>query len=113
MATTAIVLNTTYKLPNGEYSVALRVTHERKPKHYSISSLIVDNSLAFKCSTEHWKIANAEDNGLGKFRKSFKQYKQCNAILEAKLKETNAILKKYDEQGFACPYLYFHYPHWG
>ena len=47
MATVAIVLNTTYKLANSEYAVALRVIHERKTKYYSISTLVTNQGLSF------------------------------------------------------------------
>lgn len=70
MASVAIVLNTTYKLANGEYAVALRVTHERKQKYYSLNTLVTDQSLPFKCIIEQWIPAGAEDGGLGKFRKT-------------------------------------------
>ncbi|WP_345104515.1 hypothetical protein [Mucilaginibacter panaciglaebae] len=98
MATVAIVLNTTYRLLNNEYAVSLRVTHERKQKYYSINTLIVDQSISFKCSIEHWRPAEAEDNGLGKFRKSFIAYKECNIVLKAKLSEAQTILTRYEDQ---------------
>jgi integrase/recombinase XerD len=85
MASVAIVLNTTYKLANSEYAVAIRVTHERKQKYHALTKLVVDQTLPFKCSVEHWKPA--EDNGLGKFRKTFLPYKECNAVLKTKLAE--------------------------
>ncbi|MFA6247609.1 MAG: site-specific integrase [Mucilaginibacter sp.] len=97
MATVAIVLNTTYKLGNSEYAVALRVTHERKQKYHAINKLVVDQSLSFKCTTQQWKAAQAEDNGLGRFRKTFSTYKECNAILITKLAEAQLILKMFDE----------------
>jgi len=96
MAKTAIVLNTTYKLANNYYTVALRVTHERKPKYFSIETLVTNQTLKFRCTINEWKAAELEDNGLGKFKKNFPNYKACNEILEAKLIEANAILKRYE-----------------
>jgi len=96
MATIAIVLKTTKKLTNNEFAVALRVTHERQSKYYVINTLITNQSLKFRCKTEDWKQAEAEDNGLGKFRKSFKTYKECNTVLEAKLSEAHKILQRYE-----------------
>jgi integrase/recombinase XerD len=55
MATIAIVLETTQKLSNGEYGVALRVTHDRQSKCLSISKLITNQSLKFRCTPEHLK----------------------------------------------------------
>ncbi|UEG53424.1 site-specific integrase [Mucilaginibacter daejeonensis] len=97
MASLAIVLNTTYKLSNGEYAVALRVTHERKQKYYAISTLVTDNAFTFKCSTKDWIAAGAEDNGLGKFRRSFTNYKECNELLRQKLNDAHRILKRYED----------------
>jgi len=97
MATLAIVLNTTYKLDNNEYSVALRITHDRKSKYFSIASLISNNNLSFQCRKEYWRPAEKEDNGLGRFRKSVDGYKQLNEVLEAKLKYAQDILNDYDK----------------
>lgn len=99
MATIAIVLNTTYKLDNSEYSVALRVTHDRKPRYFSINSLLTNNSAAFKCTKQHWRPAEKEDNGLGRFRKSVENYKELNQVLEDKLKRAQDILSDYDRLG--------------
>lgn len=101
MAKIAIVLNTTYKLANNEYAVALRVTHDRRSRYFAISTLITNQSLTFKCTTDQWKAAQAEDNGLGRFRKSFRTFKECNNVLEVKLAEGNKILKRYDDEGVA------------
>jgi len=97
MATLAIGLNTTYKLDNNEHSVALRITQDRKPKYFSIGSLISNNSLSFQCRKENWRSADKEDNGLGRFRKSIDRYKELNEILEAKLKRAQDILNGYDK----------------
>ncbi len=83
MATVSIVLKTTHKLANEEFAVALRVTHERQSKYFVISQLITNQSLKFRCKADDWKSAEIEDNGLGKFRKSFATYKDCNVILES------------------------------
>lgn len=104
MATIAIVLNTTYKLENREYSVALRVTHDRKPKYFSLSSLINNNNLSFQCNKENWRSAEKEDNGLGRFRKSVNGYKQLNEILETKHKLAQDILSNYDN--LAIPFSF-------
>ena len=40
MATIAVVLNTTKKLTNNQYAIALRVTHERQSKYYAFSTLV-------------------------------------------------------------------------
>ncbi|RZM24755.1 MAG: hypothetical protein EOO88_21740 [Pedobacter sp.] len=98
MATVATVLKTTKKLSNNEYAVAIRVTHERLSKYIAISTLVTNQSLKWRCSTDTWKAATEEDNGLGKFRKAHPSYKDCNSILEIKLKEANNILNRYDEQ---------------
>lgn len=107
MATIAIVLNTTKKLANEQYSVALRVTHQREKKYYAINSLVINQTLKFRCSIIEWKPAEVEDNGLGKFRKQFKAYKECNAILEAKLNEANKILKRYESEGLDFDFTVF------
>ncbi|PWK75433.1 integrase-like protein [Mucilaginibacter oryzae] len=107
MATVAIVLNTTYKLNNGEYAVALRVSQGKKQKYFSISTLITDQSLPFKCKPEDWIIAKQEDNGLGKFRKSFTAYKECNEVLSVKLNDARNILKRYDENNFPFSFEHF------
>ncbi|MGN6641256.1 MAG: tyrosine-type recombinase/integrase [Mucilaginibacter sp.] len=107
MATVAIVLNTTYKLSNGEYAVALRVTYERRPKYYALSTLITNQSLSFQCNPTVWRPAQSEDNGLGRFRKTFKGYKDCNAVLEAKLIEAQKILQRYDSDGIVFSFEQF------
>jgi integrase len=96
MATLATVLNTTKKLSNAEYAVAIRVTHERQSKYISISKLVLNQALNFRCIPEHWKSAATEDNGLGKFRKSHPNYKECNSILEGKLVEAQKLLQRYE-----------------
>jgi integrase len=96
MATLAIVLNTTCKLDNDQYSAALRVTHDRKPKYFSINSLVTNGSFSFTCHKEQWRPAEKEDRGLGKFRKSVEGYKELNEVLEAKLKRAQEILTNYD-----------------
>jgi len=98
MATAAILLNTTYKLANSEYAIALRVIHERKTKYYSISTLVTNQNRCFKCSVENWKAAEVEDNGLGKLRKNFLAYKECNTVLESKLSEAQKILQRYEAE---------------
>jgi len=107
MATVAVVLNTTKKLSNDEFSIALRTTHCRKRKYYSISTLITNQSLKFRCKVSDWKPAEAEDNGLGKFRKSYPLYKECNTILEAKLVEATKILQRYDTDGVSFSFDVF------
>src|SRR5438874_11017869 len=107
MATVAIVLNTTKKLANDQYSIALRVTHQREKKYYAINSLIVNQTLNFRSSVQHWKPAEAEDNGLGKFRKQFKPYKEYNSILEAKLMEAQKLLLKYENEGLEFSFNQF------
>ncbi len=98
MATVAIVLNTSKKLTNDEYPVSLRVTHDYKRKYYSINSLITNQATKFRCKPEHWKSPTAEDNGFGKFRKTFNLYKDANSVLESKLIEANRILQRYDSE---------------
>lgn len=97
MATVAIVLKTTKKLSNNEYSVALRVTQDREPKYFLVSTLVVNQSQQWRCSKEQWRPAEKEDNGLGRFRRSVEGYKELNEILETKLKHAHSILKNYDE----------------
>jgi integrase len=107
MATVAIVLNTTYKLNNGEYAVALRVSQGKKQRYFSISTLITDQSLPFKCKPDDWIIAKQEDNGFGKFRKSFAAYKECNEVLRVKLNDARNILKHYDEKNLPFSFEFF------
>ncbi|MDT3403612.1 site-specific integrase [Mucilaginibacter terrae] len=96
MATIAIVLKTTKKLLNGEYAVALRITHDRQSRYFVISTLLTDQTLKLRCKPEEWKPAEAEDNGLGRFRKTFKGFKECNGLLETKLAEAQKILRGYE-----------------
>jgi integrase len=107
MATIAIVLKTKQKLSNNEYAVSLRVTHNRQSRFFTISALVTNQSLKWRCTLADWKPAEAEDNGLGRFRRSFSAFKECNALLEAKLKEANSILKTYDTQGIAFTFERF------
>jgi integrase/recombinase XerD len=107
MATVAIVLNTTKKLTNEQYSIALRVTHKREKKYYAINSLITNQNLKFRCTIYEWKPAEAEDNGLGKFRKQFKAFKEYNSILETKLTEAQNLLKKYELEGLEFDFALF------
>ncbi|MBW4890114.1 site-specific integrase [Mucilaginibacter sp. HMF5004] len=107
MATTAIVLKTSKKLLNNEFSVALRVTHLREPKYFVISTLVNQQSLKLQSTKEGWKPAEKEDNGLGKFRKSHPNYQDCNSLLYQKLSEANAILKSYDDSGIAFSFERF------
>lgn len=97
MATIAIVLNTTKKLSNGEYSVSLRVSHFKSTKYYAIGRLLNNQSLRFQTSIDNWIPARAEDNGLGKFKRTVKEFKQLNGILEKKLDEARNLLHNYDE----------------
>ncbi len=97
MATVAIVLKTKQQLSNGEYTVALRVTQNRIRKYYNLSTLVVDQSLNFRCTIEQWRSAELEDNGLGLFLRTVKDYKQLNFILEEKLSLAQSILRKYDQ----------------
>lgn len=97
MATIAIVLKTTQKLKNNQYAIAIRVTHERQSRYYSISTLVTNQSLQWCCKKEDWKQAEKEDNGLGRFRKTFSTYKECNEFLKIKLYEAQNILKRYDD----------------
>lgn len=107
MATVAIVLNTTKKLANDQYSIAIRVTHQREKKYYAINSLIVNQTLNFRSSIQDWKPAEAEDNGFGKLRKQFKPYKEYNSILETKLLEAQTILKRYELDGLEFSFNQF------
>lgn len=77
MATAAIVLKTSKRLTNDEYSVALRITNEREPKYYLIASLVVNQSLKWRCKKDDWRPAEKEDNGLGFFRKSVPNKSPC------------------------------------
>jgi integrase/recombinase XerD len=99
MATVAIVLKTTKKLSNDEYAIALRVTHDRQSKCFPFSTLVVNQSFKWRCRKGEWKSALAEDNGLGKFRKTFNLYKEGNTVLESKLLEARKVLQKYDTEG--------------
>lgn len=96
MATIAIVLKTTQKLSNDEYPIALRVTHDRKSKYFALSQLVTNQSQQFRCKLNDWKPADAEDNGLGKFRKSVEGYKNLNEVLKGRLQKAQEILSNYD-----------------
>src|SRR5687768_3074024 len=97
MATVAIVLNTTKKLSNGEFSVSLRVSQNKSKKYYSINTLLTDQSVKFQCSVADWIPATPEDHGLGKFKRTFQKFKECNSLLKLKLAEAQQILRGYDE----------------
>jgi integrase/recombinase XerD len=103
----AIVLNTTKKLTNDEYSIALRVTHKREKKYFAINSLLTNQTSRFRCLISEWKPAEVEDNGLGKLRKHFKAYKEYNSILEAKLIEAQNLLKRYELDGLEFNFTLF------
>jgi len=107
MATVAVVLKTKQKLTNDEYAVALRVTHERQSRYYVMSTLFTNKSLHFRCKIDDWKPADLEDNGLGRFRKSFKAYKECNFILETKLAEARKLLQRYDHERIEFDFTIF------
>ncbi|PJJ83640.1 hypothetical protein CLV57_0626 [Mucilaginibacter auburnensis] len=64
--------------------------------------------MKLRCKVEDWKPAELEDNGLGKFRKTFKE---CNTILEAKLTEAQAILKRHDKEGLGFSFEQFEIDH--
>jgi integrase len=98
MATVSVVLNTTKKLAHDEYSVSIRVTNNREKKYYALSTLVTNQSLKFRCALNQWKPAEAEDNGLGKFRKTHPNYKDCNTTLEAKLLESQKLLQRYETE---------------
>lgn len=107
MATVAVVLKTTQKLANNEYGIALRVTHERQSRYFAISKLISTNTINFRCRVEQWKNAELEDNGLGKFKKTFQGYKEANGLLEGKLLDARKILKAYDDQNIPFDFQRF------
>jgi len=107
MATVAIVLNTTKALTNNEHPIALRVTHNYKRKYYSISTLLNNQSLRFRCTPYNWRPPQPEDNGLGKLLRTFSDYKACNSILQSKLAEANMILKRYDDEGLTFSFAQF------
>jgi integrase/recombinase XerD len=107
MATVAIVLKTTKKLSNDEYAVALRITHDRQSRYFPFNTLVINQSIKWRCHKEHWKPALAEDNGLGKFRKSFSFYKEANTVLEFKLIQANRILQRYDNEGISFSFEQF------
>jgi integrase/recombinase XerD len=98
MATISIVLKTTHKLSNDEFAVALRITHERQSKYFGISSLIVNQSLKFRCRKDQWVPSSKEGNGCGRFRRNFDNYTECNDILKNKLQWANGILQKYEQE---------------
>jgi integrase/recombinase XerD len=97
MATVATVLKTTKKLSNNEYAVAIRATHNRQSRYYPLSTLMVNHTLPWRCHSNDWLAATIEDNGFGRFRKSFTAYKECNLILREKLSQAQELLKQYDE----------------
>lgn len=107
MATIAIVLKTTKRLSNDEYAVALRVTHDRQSRYYVLNTLLTNQSLKLRCKVKDWRPATLEDNGLGKFLRTFKEYKEGNAILEAKLAEAKKILQRYDLENLAFSFDHF------
>ena len=97
MATIAIVLNTSKKLLNGEYSVALRVTHMRTSKYFAINKLLTNQSLKFQATIAQWIPPTQEDNGLGKFKRCVYNYKTLNSLLALKLEEAKKLLTQYDD----------------
>jgi integrase/recombinase XerD len=107
MATVAIVLNTSKKLSNNEHPIALRVTNQYIRKYFSIATLLNDQSLKFRCSTNDWRPPQAEDDGLGRLLKTYKAYKACNDILAKKLIEAKGILKTYDDNGVVFTFEQF------
>ena len=107
MATVAIILNTAKKLTNQEHPVCLRITHDYKRQYFSINTLLTDQSTRYRCAIHDWKAAEAEDQGLGKFRKSFPNFKECNEVLELKLKYAQAILAGYDKQSLSFSFERF------
>ncbi|HWD90317.1 MAG TPA: site-specific integrase [Mucilaginibacter sp.] len=98
MATVAIVLNTTKKLSNNEYSVSIRATHNRDKRYYALSNLVVNQNLRFRTTIEHWRPPAKEDDGLGRFRKTVEGYRELNAVIESKLNLAKEILSRYDAQ---------------
>lgn len=109
MATVAVVLKTTKKLSNNEYAVAIRATHERQSRYYPLSTLLTNQSLPWRCAIEDWRPAELEDNGFGRFRKTFLPYKECNDILKTKLTEAQRVLKKYDENNTVFSFEQFEF----
>jgi len=107
MATVAIVLKTTKKLTNDEYAVAIRATHERQSRYFTLSTLVTNQSLPWRCKLEEWKPAEIEDNGLGKFRKTHQSFKECNMILETKLVEARKVLERYENDGISFSFEKF------
>jgi integrase/recombinase XerD len=107
MATVAVVLNTTKKLSNDEYSISLRVTHERQSKYYSFSNLNVNQSFKWRCTKSDWVAPSIEDMGFGKFRRTFPNYKELNSLIEQKLGEANKILNRYEGEGIGFVFEQF------
>lgn len=99
MATLAVVLNTTKKLSNGQYTVSLRVTQTKIQKYFSINALVQEQSVKFQCGIDDWMPPRPEDNGLGKFKKTVRGYKDLNSVLSMKLSEAQRIVRSYDESG--------------
>lgn len=96
MATLAIVLKTSKQLSNNEFSVALRITHNRVRKYFNLNSLIVDKSLPFRCQVKDWKPAELGDNGFGRFNTTVPNYKILNQKISEKLALAHKILNDYD-----------------
>ena len=96
MATASIVLKTTKTLLNDEYSVAIRITHDRASRYYPISTLVTNQSHRWRCTKDKWRPAEPEDNGLGRFRKSVNEYREMNELLATKLKLAQDLLSAYD-----------------
>jgi len=99
MASVAIVLKTTKKLNNNEYAVALRATHDRLSRYYTLSGLVNDPTLNFRCRLDQWRNADVEDNGLGRFLKTVPSFKELNIVLSNKLSYANSLLKEYANEG--------------
>ncbi|UKJ07800.1 site-specific integrase [Solitalea lacus] len=107
MATVAIVLHTSKGLVNNFYPICLRVTQGSQRKYFAITSLLTNRGLDFKAKQEEWKPAEKEDEGLGRFKRSFKTYKEYNAILKEKLSEAKQILLNYESNGTAFSFIQF------
>jgi integrase/recombinase XerD len=107
MATVSVVLNTTKKLSNSEFSIAIRVTNNREKKYFALSTLVTNQSLKFRCVSENWKPAEVEDNGLGRFRKSHLCYKECNLVIANKLEEAKQLLQKYEMENIPFSFHQF------
>ena len=84
MASSKIILYESKVLKDGSHPVMLRVTHDRKPKYYS---------LGFTCMLDEW------DNVHHSFSSKYKNYKKVNTFLKQKEVDIENIFIEIEQEG--------------